>query len=599
MSNKYAILVGINRYPEEYPSLKGCLNDVDDIKSYLKRQDFQEQNIMTLTDEEASTTEIKKQLKSLVGKAVSGDTILFHYSGHGSRVGGEDVICPCDFSFTSKDHYISASDFKKIFGSLESGVNFTWISDSCHSGDLRAIRALDLDVEPRCIPKPNDDRGINATKLFDVFTLQDAQRDMKSVALLAACRSDQTAADASFKGRANGAFTFSLLEVLNTSNPDNIGAAFKKTAAAVKEKGFSQVPQMRPEGLNQPLLGITTRVMPTNEPGKKPDKKSRDIPKPLEEARTWLATINREISKVVDLPNETAQRARLAELSQDLTKVGRLVHENAAEPDSRGIFGAVLGAAKLVAQIGIPLVQGLLSGQRELDQAPIEGQDRDLASILATGAQTLAHLALPFLQSLTREATESEDVRDLGSTVLQLLHLGAEAVATVTKGSNTRNLADGRDIMDVLANIAKIGATVVTTVTQQLAGSRGAEAGNESTRDWVSSLLKIVNVGAGVVADLTKPSSTRDASDKESLLCGLLPVLNTVMATLAPLPAGSRDVSPSGAPVTEVRKLVNAIHNLMEANDIQVMGRGTADRGFMDALSQIGNVVFSLLTAVL
>src|SRR5215470_13439629 len=106
MANR-ALLVGINAYPPRYPPLKGCLNDVADIESLLKEKyDFAESDLHVLVDAEATAATIRQRLEGwLVHNAAPLDRLLFHFSGHGTRMPGRDgtvhdVICPVDFDFT-------------------------------------------------------------------------------------------------------------------------------------------------------------------------------------------------------------------------------------------------------------------------------------------------------------------------------------------------------------------------------------------------------------------------------------------------------------------------------------------------------------------
>jgi hypothetical protein len=60
--------------------------------------------------------------------------------------------------------------------------------------------------------------------------------------LLAACKSTQTAADASFGGRPNGAWSYYLLEALGIRKP--IETAFAGAKKNLKEDGYEQTPQL-------------------------------------------------------------------------------------------------------------------------------------------------------------------------------------------------------------------------------------------------------------------------------------------------------------------------------------------------------------------
>jgi uncharacterized caspase-like protein len=85
---KYAVLVGINRYPHynEKMQLKGCVNDAMRMQMVLvDRFGFKAENIRELHDEAATREAILGGLDWLAEVAEEDDIVVFHYSGHGRR----------------------------------------------------------------------------------------------------------------------------------------------------------------------------------------------------------------------------------------------------------------------------------------------------------------------------------------------------------------------------------------------------------------------------------------------------------------------------------------------------------------------------------
>lgn len=78
----------------------------------IKRFGFKETNIELLSDEEGSSVlptgaNIKKALENMVDRAMEGDVLYFHYSGHGTLIPSlkenetnrkDEAIVPCDFN---------------------------------------------------------------------------------------------------------------------------------------------------------------------------------------------------------------------------------------------------------------------------------------------------------------------------------------------------------------------------------------------------------------------------------------------------------------------------------------------------------------------
>ncbi|CAA7062082.1 unnamed protein product [Microthlaspi erraticum] len=142
---KKAVLIGIN-YPGTKAELRGCVNDVRRMhKCLVDRFGFPEENITELIDTDNSSTKptgknIRKALLNLVESADSGDVLVVHYSGHGTRLpaetgedddtGYDECIVPCDMNLITDD------EFREIVEKMPKDAHITIISDSCHSGGL-------------------------------------------------------------------------------------------------------------------------------------------------------------------------------------------------------------------------------------------------------------------------------------------------------------------------------------------------------------------------------------------------------------------------------------------------------------------------------
>jgi metacaspase-1 len=264
MANR-ALLVGINAYPGS--PLRGCINDIDDMSQFLiQKRGFQTEEIRRLTDASATTAAITDTLSNwLVKDASKDDRLFFHFSGHGSTLPGSDgdihdVICPVDFDFT-EELALSDVDFTKIFAPLTADVEFNWISDSCHSGDLtrEITRGLTNAIPRYLAPPPAISAQINAmqAKRGVRRPLSRAVAHLNG-AFISGCKSDETSADAYFDPKYNGAFTYYLLKELG--KPGGIKEKLKMVAGNVEhsltENGYKQHPQLRgaPEICERPFM---------------------------------------------------------------------------------------------------------------------------------------------------------------------------------------------------------------------------------------------------------------------------------------------------------------------------------------------------------
>ena len=258
-----AFLVGINGYPGS--PLRGCINDVHDIASLLKaKYGFIQSEITVLTDDQATKSGIISGLESLIDGASAGDRVLFHYSGHGSTMvsaSGEivDTICPVDFDFTLP-HAVTALDFARIFSVVPDGVIFNWLSDSCYSGDLTRL-LLPSNALPRFLPPPPNVQSqidqILASTNVRLFRFQSASP--LNGGFISGCGPNETAADAVFSGRFNGAFTFNIVRELDRQPNEFLVNLAAAVVQDLRGGHFSQTPVVRGSPLitGEPFLGGT------------------------------------------------------------------------------------------------------------------------------------------------------------------------------------------------------------------------------------------------------------------------------------------------------------------------------------------------------
>ncbi|KAL6009807.1 hypothetical protein ACLOJK_000236 [Asimina triloba] len=145
-AKRLATLVGCN-YLKTRNELHGCINDVRAMRGVLVgRFGFEAENIQLLTDEPESPahliptgSNIRAALARMVDRALPGDVLFFHYSGHGTLIPShahgnrnkhDEAIVPVDFNL------ITDVDFRCLVNRLPEGASFTVFSDSCHSGGL-------------------------------------------------------------------------------------------------------------------------------------------------------------------------------------------------------------------------------------------------------------------------------------------------------------------------------------------------------------------------------------------------------------------------------------------------------------------------------
>jgi hypothetical protein len=248
---KRALLVGINAYPGQ--PLHGCVNDVTDMADYLVHaQGFQTGDIRLLVDTRATAQGIRDRLQWLITGAKAGDTLYFHYSGHGAQfpirdaagtvVSNHGTLCPVDFDFTPQRALLD-SDLRAIMNKVAKGVEFIFVADSCFSGDL--MRAFHM-FRARVFQPPADiawrTRTANANNLaFRGFAVHDA------CGFISGCAFDQESADANINGRFNGALTYYLLQSLQAAHGNTLPLTtlIANLNTAIHTAGYAQNPQLK------------------------------------------------------------------------------------------------------------------------------------------------------------------------------------------------------------------------------------------------------------------------------------------------------------------------------------------------------------------
>jgi hypothetical protein len=150
VANKHALIVGVDKYINlaERFQLEGCVNDARLMASILQdRFGFEESDIASLHNEEATRVGILKQMNALAERVGKDDVVIFHFSGHGSRrrstdpeeaTGKDSTIMPHDSGRHPKANLdISDKEINAWLHRLaEKTRNITLTFDCCHSGTI-------------------------------------------------------------------------------------------------------------------------------------------------------------------------------------------------------------------------------------------------------------------------------------------------------------------------------------------------------------------------------------------------------------------------------------------------------------------------------
>jgi len=267
---KLALLVGINDYPRDsqFAPLNGCVNDVElQYHLLVHRFGFNPADIVKLTDQQATREDMLTAFEEhLIKQAKPGDVVVFHFSGHGSRVRDPDqdfadglnstlvpVDSPLPENFPREGGPVDDITGHTIFllGSAMPTDNFTMVLDSCHSGGAKRgnltirSRAGGSGLTMSATELAYQADWLSRLNLSPEDFIQRRREGIAKGAAIASTKREQYAADAPFSDFYAGAFTFVLTQYLwQQTGGDPLSSAIANVARTTTELSFSnQEPQ--------------------------------------------------------------------------------------------------------------------------------------------------------------------------------------------------------------------------------------------------------------------------------------------------------------------------------------------------------------------
>jgi hypothetical protein len=313
---KRALLVGLDQYPDPRNNLNSCVADTLAFKNVLmSAYGFAAGDIRLLHNSAATLDNVRDGLGDLTNGAAAGDQIVYFESSHGYRYPNGDTMVEVLCLY---DKFLTDQEFAGLTQSLPHGV-LTVMLDSCHSGGMdkmffppdgptvarakvwqppvqdaiaaaqqihqvsrfksfgRTIAAEPADVAKAfsigdavvskftsgqaAVPRG---AGVMLSTGFQVRVQEQwARKAFKAGtvelngALFAACQADQTAAAGTPATNNLSAFTYSVIDQLDTSI--SLNALCARAVARLQALNMSQTPvvDVPPD---QPQLGTSTFI---------------------------------------------------------------------------------------------------------------------------------------------------------------------------------------------------------------------------------------------------------------------------------------------------------------------------------------------------
>ncbi|KAH3666181.1 hypothetical protein OGAPHI_004370 [Ogataea philodendri] len=282
---KKALLIGIN-YIGTNNALRGCINDAHNMYNYLTQaQGYKAEDIVMLTDDQRELVKVPtkanmiRAMQWLVKDAKPGDSLFFHYSGHGGQEedqdgdeedGFDDCIYPVDFQQSGS--LIDDVMHDIMVRPLPAGCRLTCIFDSCHSGTVLDLpfcyRAQDGGIKEYNIWKESSGDAMNLvtgyltrnpammfSSVSSVFKrvkastgnraeeIKRAKMSPADVIMFSGCKDSQTSADASEAGTFTGALSYAFIKVMSQSPVQSYLTLLQGIRNVLAQK-YTQKPQL-------------------------------------------------------------------------------------------------------------------------------------------------------------------------------------------------------------------------------------------------------------------------------------------------------------------------------------------------------------------
>ncbi|XP_057520000.1 metacaspase-1-like [Amaranthus tricolor] len=239
IGRKKALIIGIS-YKHSRFELKGCINDAKCMKFLLvNRFKFPEDEIFMLTEEERNPYKIptieniRIGMAWLVAGCRPGDSLVFHYSGHGSQQrnyngdevdGFDETLCPLDFE--TRGMIVDDEINETIVRPLSRGAKLHAIIDACHSGTMLDLPFLcRMNGSGQYVwedhrPRSGRWKGTNGGEVIS----------------FSGCDDNQTSADTSAlsKVTSTGAMTYCFIQAIERGQASTYGSLLNAMRASIR-----------------------------------------------------------------------------------------------------------------------------------------------------------------------------------------------------------------------------------------------------------------------------------------------------------------------------------------------------------------------------
>ena len=290
---KHAFVIAISDYPQipgrENWTKLSSKNDYDLVMEMLKRQEFQQSNIISLLDKEATVENIENAFEKLIATSNSGDIVYFHFSGHGQQVadvkptknfkskflkpderdGYDEALvtynAPLKFEndYQYQDHFVDDQMnyyMNRLRKKIGGNGQVIAVFDCCHSGSATrgeqtmVVRGSNIICAPTDY-RPETTSEKDSSLAFDADFDYSNSSDMGKLTAFFGCKSDQV--DREIKdektNKGYGSLTYYFIKAMEELGPNS---SYNNLFSKINEQmvlGFQnqQQPEVEGDNLNQ------------------------------------------------------------------------------------------------------------------------------------------------------------------------------------------------------------------------------------------------------------------------------------------------------------------------------------------------------------
>ena len=219
IGERWAVVIGISNYEhgdKGIPNLNNAASDARAFADFLKSPQgggFNEKNVLLLTNNQATSSALRRALFTFLKKAIEEDLVIFFFSGQGAPERG-----------TPENYYLLTYDADPE--DLPSTAIPTWDVDTAFRRNIKAKRTVIIADASHVssIGEATGIRSVMGSNLINRY-LKVLSESGEGKAIFTATQEGQISAKTHFKGRKRGLFTYYLLEALSgaaDANSDGI-----------------------------------------------------------------------------------------------------------------------------------------------------------------------------------------------------------------------------------------------------------------------------------------------------------------------------------------------------------------------------------------